>query len=194
MSLIGALNIGKTALSAQQAALQVTGNNIANAGNADFTRQVTSMSPVKDQQIQPGIFMGAGVDLTGIQRQIDEALQGRLRNSASDAESADTTQQWLGRVEAVFNELGDEDLSTQMSKFFNGWSDLANKPQDIGLRQVVLQNGDSLAKQMQSVRKSLGDLQNDVDSRLTALTNNADQLAEQVAKLNGQIVTAEGGS
>ena len=38
MSLSGALNIGKSALAVQQAAIQVTGNNIANAGNADFTR------------------------------------------------------------------------------------------------------------------------------------------------------------
>ena len=41
MSLIGALNIGKSAMSVSQAAIQTTGNNIANAGNADYTRQVS---------------------------------------------------------------------------------------------------------------------------------------------------------
>ena len=66
----------------------------------------------------------------------------RLRGSVADNEAADLTQQWLGRVESVFNELGKEDLSTQMSTFFNAWSNLANKPQDIGFRQVVLQNGE----------------------------------------------------
>ena len=45
MSLLGALNTGKTALAVQQAAIQVTGNNIANAGNADYTRQVASVTP-----------------------------------------------------------------------------------------------------------------------------------------------------
>ena len=40
MSLIGALNIGKSALAVTQAQIQTTGNNIANAGSPDYTRQV----------------------------------------------------------------------------------------------------------------------------------------------------------
>jgi flagellar hook-associated protein 1 FlgK len=194
MSLLGTLQVGKSALAVQQAALQVTGNNIANAGNADYTRQVATLAPSRDQQIQPGMFVGTGVDLTGIKRQIDEALNARLRSSISDSQAADTTQQWLGRVESVFNELSDQDLSTQMSTFFNSWSNLANKPQDISLRQVVLQNGGSLAGQFQSLRNQLTSLQGDVDDRLTGLVKNADQLASQIADLNQQIVNAEGGA
>src|SRR5437588_7717193 len=147
MSLIGALNTGRTALAVQQAAIQVTGNNISNAGNADYTRQVANLSPSADQELRPGMFVGTGVDLTSIQRQIDDALNSRLRGSVSDNQGAQTTQQWLSRVEATFNELGDSDLSTQLSTFFGAWSNLANKPQDMGLRQVVIQDGDALAKQ-----------------------------------------------
>src|SRR5690242_10223909 len=99
MSLIGALNIGKSALAVSQAAIQVTGNNISNAGNADYTRQTVALSPGRDQELRPGVFIGTGVNLDAIQRQIDEALQGRLRGSTSDSESADTVQQWLGRIE-----------------------------------------------------------------------------------------------
>lgn len=194
MSLIGALNIGKSALATQQAALQVTGNNIANAGNADYTRQNAQVLPQRDTQLRPGIFIGNGINLASVQRQIDEALQGRLRGSISDSEAADTTQQWLGRIEAVFNELSDQDLSTQLSQFFNSWSNLANKPQDIGLRQVVIQNGQSVATWINNLRGDLGNLQVDIDNRLKALTANADQLSQQVADLNGQIITAEGGT
>src|SRR4051812_2405902 len=193
MSLIGALNIGKSALAVSQAAIQTTGNNISNAGNADYTRQVSNLSPSKDQQIQQGIFVGTGVNLDSIQRQIDEALEGRIRSSVSDDEAGNTLQQWLGRVESVFNELSDQDLSTQLSTFFNSWSDLANKPQDIGLRQVVIQNGSSLAQSVQDLNGQLGSLQDDVDNRVEALAGNADNLAGQIANLNGQIVTAEGG-
>jgi flagellar hook-associated protein 1 FlgK len=194
MSLIGALNTGKSALAVQQAALQVTGNNIANAGNADYARQVAKTAPSFDQKIQPGMFVGTGVDLTGIQRQVDEALNARIRGSTSDNQSADTIQQWLGRVESVFNELSDEDLSTQLSKFFNGWSNLANKPQDIGLRQVVLQNGESVANDFRNLRGQLTNLQKDVDDRLTALAKDADGLGTQIADLNQQIIYAEGGA
>src|SRR3954465_7170236 len=106
MSLVGALNIGQSAMAVAQAQIQTTGNNIANAGNADYNRQVASGVTAKDQQIRAGVFMGTGVDLSGIQRQVDEALDGRFRSSISDSSAADTTQQWLSRIEAVYNELG----------------------------------------------------------------------------------------
>ena len=192
MSLTGTLSVGKTGLAVQQAALQVTGNNIANAGNADFTRQAASLAPGRDHQVRPGILLGTGVDLTSVKRQIDEALEGRLRGSISDNEAADSFQQWLGRVESVFNELGDDDLSTRLSTFFGSWSNLANKPQDLGLRQVVLQEGQTVANWFQDLRGQLGSLQKDVDARLSAQVQDADGLAKQIGDLNGQIVIAEG--
>lgn len=194
MSLIGSLNIGRSALTTHQAAIQTIGNNIANAGNENYTRQVANLDPVQGQKYQQGIFLGAGVNLSSVQRQIDEALEGRIRGSIADSESADQMQQWLGRVEAVFNELSDEDLSTQFSTFFNSWSNLANKPQDIGLRQVVLQNGDAVAKTFKSLRGQLESLKTDSGERLKGLAADADSLASRIAELNGKIAQAEGGS
>jgi flagellar hook-associated protein 1 len=194
MSLIGALNIGKSALATHQAAINVTGNNIANAGNANYTRQVGHVRPGVDQQLRPGLFVGTGINLESVQRQIDEALEGRLRGSVSTEAGAATMHQWLSRIESVFNELSDDDLSSQLSAFFNSWSNLANQPHDPSLRQIVLQNGDSVARWLQSLRSDLVDLQKDVDSRLGALVNDADQLGRQVAELNAQIVRLEAGT
>ena len=194
MSLSGALNIGKSALATHQAAIQVTGNNIANAGSADFTRQAASVSPSKDRQFAPGVFIGTGVNLDSVRRQIDEALEARIRGSVSDSESADAAEQWLSRVEAAFNELGEDDLSTRLSTFFAAWSNLANKPQDMGMRQVVLQEGAGVASWLNDLRTQFTNLQRDADARLKALAQDADGLAERIAVLNGKILAAEGGS
>ena len=194
MSLSGALNIGKSALATHQAAIQVTGNNIANAGSADFTRRAASVSPSKDRQFAPGVFIGTGVNLDSVRRQIDEALEARIRGSVSDSESADAAEQWLSRVEAAFNELGEDDLSTRLSTFFAAWSNLANKPQDMGMRQVVLQEGAGVASWLNDLRTQFTNLQRDADARLKALAQDADGLAERIAVLNGKILAAEGGS
>ncbi len=193
MSLIGTLNIGKSALATHQASIQTTGNNIANAGNADYTRQTSKTAPTRDQQIRPGVFVGTGVNLTGIQRHIDEALEGRIRGSISDNEGASTAEQWIGRVESTLNELSDDDLSTQLSTFFNSWSNLANKPQDVGFRQIVVQNGDTVASWLQGLGGQLSSLRTDVDNRLKAQVEDADLLAKQIAGLNKEIVLSEGG-
>jgi flagellar hook-associated protein 1 FlgK len=51
-----------------------------------------------------------------------------------------------------------------------------------------------LANWLRGLRDQLSDLQMDADDRLEALTGNADQLAQQVASLNEQIIQAEGGA
>ncbi len=192
MSLSAALNIARSALTVNQAAIQTVGNNIANVGNANYTRQTPIQSTALDSLVN-GMRVGNGVQLDGIKRQIDEALQGRLRNSMSDSESAGAQQQWLSRVEAVFNELSDQDLSTQFSKFFNSWSDLANKPQDVGLRQVVLQQGQTVADQFHQMNQSVTSLQTELDKTVNGLANRADNLSNQLADLNVKIVQAESG-
>ena len=194
MSLIGALNIGSSALAVSQTQIQTTGNNIANANTPGYTRQVAGQTALPTQQIHTGIFVGTGVDLTGIQRQIDQALESRLRGAASDGSAADSTQQWLGRVESTFNALSGNDLSTQLSTFFNSWSNLANTPQNAGLRQVVLSNGDTVAKTFQSLRGQLVNLSGDSGSQFKALAGQANDLAQRVADLNAQIVITEGGT
>jgi len=114
MSIYGTLNVGKTALAASQAAIQTTGNNIANAGNADYSRQVARITSNRPQEIQRGTFVGTGVNLGGIDRQIDEALEERLRAALSDSEGGRAASNWLSRIEAVYNELG-EDAVTAMA-------------------------------------------------------------------------------
>src|SRR5947209_14086370 len=145
MSILGSLNVGQSALAVSQAQIQTTGNNIANVDNPDYTRQTAPATNAPDQQIAPGMFVGTGVDLTGVSRQIDEALQTRLRAASTDSAAAATTSQWLTQLQAAFNELSNNDLSTHMSTFFNAWSDLSNKPQDQRQPQVVLQDGQSVA-------------------------------------------------
>jgi flagellar hook-associated protein 1 FlgK len=194
MSLTGTLNIGKTALAVSQAAIQTTGNNIANASNPDYTRQVARLTPARDREYRAGMFLGTGVDISAVQRQIDEALESRIRASVADSESADTIQQWLTRLEAVFNELTDQDLSSQLSKFFGAWSNLANRPQDPALRQVVIQNGQSLANAFQSFSTQMTSLRDDAEGRLDAIVREASTLAGQIAELNNQVVNLEGGT
>lgn len=194
MSLIGALNAGQTGLSVSQASIQTTGNNISNSGNADYVRERTDQSPASDQQIQQGVFVGTGVNLTDIKRQIDEALNSRLRSSISDNQSAATSQQWLDQVQSVFNALGTNNLQTSMSTFFNSWSTLANSPSDNGQRQIVLQNGQSLAQKFSSQVTQLNGLSTEVATAISSQVTQADNLATQVAKLNSQVVVAEGGT
>jgi flagellar hook-associated protein 1 len=173
--------------------LQVTGNNIANAGNVNYTRETADVTANADQQLEPGLFVGTGVDLSGVQRQVDESLQARLDSANSDYQAASTTQNWSSQIQSIFNALGTNNLDTQMSAFYSSFSTLASNPQDTAQRQSVIQAGASLASEFNSVDGQMQSLQSNIGQQLTSLTANANQLASQIATLNQQISTSSGG-
>jgi flagellar hook-associated protein 1 FlgK len=193
MSLFGSLNIGASALAAQQAALQVTGNNIANAGNANYSREVADLSPSPYLQVNPGQFVGTGVSVTDISRQVNESLNARLRGATSDSSAASTTQNFMGQVESSFNALGTNNISTQMSTFFTDWSKLAATPQDVGVRQVVLSDGTAVASSLSDERSQLTTIQGSVQQQINSQVTTANGLLQQIASLNQQIVAGSSG-
>jgi flagellar hook-associated protein 1 FlgK len=187
--LLGALHSGGSTLAAQQAALQVTGNNIANAGTPGYTRQVTNLASTGRSEALPGQYTGTGAGVLSIERQVNAALNESLRGATSDQSSAQTADSVLGRLEATFGALNDNDLSSRLTDFFNGFSTLANDPTNAGQRAVVVQNGVSIASYLQQLRKQVSAIGDDVNSQINAQTQQADALVKQVADLNKQIAT-----
>ena len=193
-SLNSALSISANALGVQQLALQTTANNVANAANPDYAREVVDTTPGVDTEVQPGIYVGTGIDLTGVQREVDDSLNDRLRAATSDASGAATTSQWVGQVQTAVGALTGNDLSTALSTFFNAWSDVANNPTDAGQRQVTIQDGVNLTSYIQKLSDQLGTMQQEANVQLPQQVASANSLADQVAKLNVQIVQASGGT
>jgi flagellar hook-associated protein 1 len=192
MSLLGALNVGQSALSVAQSAIQTTGNNIANSSNPNYAEEVATVTPAQSQEVQPGVFIGDGVDLSGVSRQVNEALNARLRSSQSDYQSSSTQENWLSQIQSSFDALSGNDLSSTLGTFLNDWSTLANNPQDTAQRQVVIQDGQNVAQSAQALYTGLSGVQGQINDSIASVGTQADQLATQIAQLNTQITASQG--
>jgi flagellar hook-associated protein 1 FlgK len=193
MSLNAAFQIGRTALTAAQVGIQVTGNNISNASSPGYTRQQVMLNPSSSYRLG-NINLGRGVDVAEIRRMTDQALQGRLlAGTAADA-GAQTDFRLLSNVEATLNELSGSDLTTQLGRFFNAWSELANAPATSAARSLVVQQGKSLAGFVKTMRQSLVDQRNQADTELAQTASRANDLVTQIANLNTAVVSAEQGT
>ena len=120
MSLMGALSLGGSSLAAQQTGLQVTGNNIANAGTDGYTRQAVELQPGGPQSIG-NQFLGMGVNVASISRQANEAINQSMRDATSGQAGAQTLDILLGRIETTFGALDDNDLAGRLNTFFNSF-------------------------------------------------------------------------
>ena len=82
MALLGAsFQIGRSALAAYQSAIAITGQNIANVGNPNYTRLTGRLTTLQGGPTLGGVAPGGGVNLTALERHVDEALESRLRMS-----------------------------------------------------------------------------------------------------------------
>ena len=189
-----ALQIGRSALQSYQSALQVVGNNIANAGNEDYTRQVSGLSAAAGTPLPEGFQPGAGVAMTQLKRNLDEALENRLRTAIGQIEMSQVEQQTLVQVETQFDENSGAAISGRLYDFFNSFSDIQNAPAELATRDVVLANGQTLADAVQNLRGQLRSLSDQLDEQIDELVTEADSLSAHVAELNQQIATAEAGS
>ncbi|MGD9692856.1 MAG: flagellar hook-associated protein FlgK [Phycisphaerales bacterium] len=193
MSLTGSLYIGRSALAASQLALQVTGNNLANASTPGYTRQVARLNPLGAGVDSSGLSVGRGVQVQHIRRQIDQALQTRLEDAVSREQGTLVEQQILSQVEAILNELSGSDLSSELGRFFNAFSEVANNPSATETRAVAVEQGVALAGFLRGLRSDLEITRSQIDSQLDSATRRADDILREIANLNIEIARAEQG-
>jgi flagellar hook-associated protein 1 FlgK len=191
MGLTSSLIIGQSALAASQLALQVTGNNIANVGSPSYHRQGVNLSPVRGSRESASVTVGRGVSVDDVRRAIDPALQTRLRNSLSDEHAATIDRQVLSQLESILNELSGTDLSTQLAKFFNAFSELANNPASTVNRATVVEQGAALADFLRATRTDLLATRTQIDDQLATDVRRADSLLKEIASLNLAVTTSE---
>ena len=188
MSLTSSLNIGYSALTASQLAIQVTGNNLANLATPGYSRQLAILTPMRGSGL-PGLNSGRGVRILDVQRQVDQALQSRLWTGVSREHGAARALQIIAQIETTLNELSGFDVSSAMSEFFNIWSEGGNLT-TVG--PTIVQQGDTLAGHLRQVRRELYEQRSQVDGQLASAVAHADAILNEIARLNVEIVSVEG--
>jgi flagellar hook-associated protein 1 FlgK len=188
MSLTSAINSSRSALAASQLGIQVASNNIANLATPGYSRQVLGLAPMPGDRSMQGISVGRGVLVRDVSRQVDTALQARLWLSTADSAGADAQRRVLAQLESTLGELGDNDLSSELSAFFRSWSERANQTRSEG---AVVEQGVRLTEFMRRLRSDLVNQRAQIDGQLGSAAGRADQILSQVAELNVQIADAE---
>lgn len=188
-----ALQIGRSALMGYQGALHVVGGNVSSAGSPDYTRLSPQLDPLQGPLISGDLQPGAGVALTAIQRNIDEALESRLRLAIGvDAAAAERSAAGA-QIEALFDEFGGGGLGTPLAEFFHAFDELQNTPEDPSIRDLAITRGIQLVDSVRHVRSDLSALKDAIDGQIGDLVEQADGMAQEIGRLNEEISRTEAG-
>lgn len=182
--------IGRSALNAYQAAIAVTGQNIANVGNPDSVRQSVRLAAQHGGMTTAGVAPGTGVGVVDLRRHIDEAVESRLRLALSDRSGADARYQALSQTETLFGELSGHDLSTQLNDLFGIFTNLQTEPENTALRGLAISAAQSLADALQAKRAGVLDQVRDLNDTIAAQAGAVNGITREIAELNERIAAA----
>jgi flagellar hook-associated protein 1 FlgK len=184
-------SIGLSGLDVAKNALDIIGNNVANAATPGYHRQRVELSPeyliFMDNTIQ-----GGGVNFDGITREIDVFLEMEILRQQSVLGQVSRELSTLRTIETAFGELsGGSGLSAMIDGFFNALRELSAHPGEGIYQNQVVAAAETMASQFRVLRNTLNDLQNKIALEAESTINEINVLFAQIAKLNDEIQKIE---
>jgi flagellar hook-associated protein 1 len=178
--LISSLSLAARALSAEQAGLDVTGQNIANVNTPGYTRRTIEFAEIPPVDT---FSAGNGVSVVAIRAQRDALLDAQVLHEQPSESREAAVAQSLSQVESVLGSAGSS-LDEDLSKFFSAFSQLAGDPMSSVARQQVVLQAQSLATSFGDVAARLSSAQRDADAQVRSGIEQINTLAGQIASAN----------
>jgi flagellar hook-associated protein 1 len=187
------LQIGRSSIMAHQLAMDVVGNNLANAATEGYARQAVDLRSSLGIKTAEGPYLGLGVNAESIQRLSDAYLEQRLRNARSDSEAFKAQSDMFQQLEGTFNELSDSDLSTQLNDFFSALSSLQGNPEQLSVRRSVVESAGMLTDSIRTLRSKIDELRTGINSEITDAVGSVNAITSEISQLNVEISRIEAG-
>ena len=200
MSSFSGLSTALSSLNAQRQALEVAGQNVANANTVGYTRQRADLTSI-EPQTSPSLFSGGATTGTGVRvgsfaRLGDMFLDARVRSETGTAAFAATRAEVYARLESTVDEPSDLGVSQALTTFWSSWQDVGNSPDSAPARAVLLESATALAERISSGYGAIATQWSQARTELGSAIDDVNKTAEGVAMLNEQIrgVLVAGGS
>lgn len=178
------------ALDADQSALNVVSNNVANASNETYTREVPNWEENQPIYIN-GISYGSGVSVSGGISQRDRVLEQRLQQQTQASSSSTALLTALTTLQDSFTPASTTsssgNIGTDISSFFDSYTQLESSPTSNALRQQVLSTASTLAGDISNTAASLNAQQSSLNQSASAVASQVNAITSSLSEVNAQI-------
>lgn len=207
-TILGSLANATKALTAHRFGVTTAGNNMANVNNPDYSRQRVVIG--EDGVVQTiGGPQGTGVEVQGFEQMRDSVLDREVLRETSRNASLTAQQAALAKAEsslgqeitrsgdspfidgATANGGGSGGIAETLNNFFNAFHSLSANPGSDAEKESLLQKADILAEKLNVTAERFSDLKSDLGLQVRTDVGSANQMIEEIARLNAEISRAE---
>jgi len=187
--LFSALNAGKTALGVNQKSIEIIGNNISNVNTEGYSRQSAVLTPYPSLNFG-NFFIGQGVVVSNVSRDHDVFVTNMLQEKSIEFGLQEGQTRALAELERIFN-ISEENLSTDINRFFDSWQELSANPSGLVERDIVIQRGELLAEKFNLTINDLNRVKDNINDSLVSKIDGVNSQITEIAELNERIFTIE---
>ena len=180
-NIFSALSSAKLGLLAQQLAIEVTGQNIANVQTEGYSRQDVTFESNTPRTTGVG-QVGNGVRIAGIERAHDQFLFSQIMGEGDLTGKTEIKKQVFEQIEVLFNEGSGRSLNNDLSAFVAALQELASNPRGLPERAGLMSKASQLTSTFNQTGKQLVVIQRNVDfgidSEVDEINSNTAELPE----------------
>ncbi len=197
--LMSTLYTSYSGMSVSQTNIQTASHNINNMNTAGYSRQQVVQSQ-RSAYSYPGLYssklgagqVGQGVQATDIVRVRNSFYDFQFRNESHNYGETVKKYEAYTHMESIFNEPSDSSISSAYNDFYMAWQELSKRPGDAGSIDVVVQNSDYLAQNINSVLTKLESMQSQIDKDIQDNVDSINSSIDTLRELDKHIKLVEG--
>jgi len=169
-------------LRANQAALSIVSGNIANAQTPGYVTQSSTQVEVTTGDT------GASVNVTGVNRELNQFIQTQLRSETSGGAYADQMASVLTQLQSIYGTPGDAGtLETAFSNFTTALQSLSTTSGSSSAQISAVTAAQSLAQQLNATTQGIQTLRSNTEQDINISVGQANAAMTQIAQINAQL-------
>ncbi|HVJ41076.1 MAG TPA: flagellar hook-associated protein FlgK [Dongiaceae bacterium] len=189
MSLNIAISSAVSSLLAIEKQLAVASANVSNATVNGYTAKSVTL----ETQVTNG--GGSGVDVAAITSSVNKYLLKDILSATTAAGADSTTSDYYTSLQNLLGEVSDStsgsDLSSQLTKLSTALQNLEATPDDVSLKNQVVNDLDDLAANLRSTSNGIQDLRTQADQEIGDKVTEVNSALDNINDLNKQIALAK---
>lgn len=188
MSLFSSIGVSLSGLQAVSAQLQIASSNISNSGTTGYTRKTAVITTAS-----LGTDGSGGVQVSGFSRATDATLFTTLTKATSESSLRSTQDDYLQQVQTLLGTADSDNpnLLQDVTDFTNAWSALEAEPESLVAQTNVVQTGQNLTSEVQSISEDVESLNRQCQTDIQSTVSDLNSYLTQISDLNIKIAQAQ---
>jgi flagellar hook-associated protein 1 len=194
-TLTALLNLSLNSLQANQAAIDIASNNVANANTPGYTQQVATWHENDTVVLSAHGSSSGGANVTGVSQR-DIVLNHRVQQQTQLESSSAAESAALNDLQSIFGltststSVASTTLGTDMNSFFGSLGALQTSPSSGSVRQGVLNAAATLVSDFNTASTQIAQQTAALNQQLSGAVSQINSLTASIASLNLQIASS----